>query len=103
MACGTHDLVLSDGTKLTVPQVARQALKEHLWAGFVRKHTDAAGQYTGGISRKDFLCAAKSATKGNQKTFAALDQIKVNSMFCRVSLTFFTCLLVCLWTGALWT
>ena len=77
LAVGTHDLVLSDGTKLTVPNIARQALKEHLWAGFVREHTDAAGKYTGGISRKDFLDTSKCATKGDQKTFAALDQIKV--------------------------
>lgn len=77
MACGTHDLVLSDGTKLTVPQVARQGLRDHLWSGFVNKHTDAAGNFTGGISRSDFFDVSESATKGQQKTFAALDQIKV--------------------------
>lgn len=103
LAVGTHDLVLSDGTKLTVPNIARQALKEHLWAGFVRQHTDAAGKYTGGISRPDFLVTSKCATNGDQKTFAALDQIKVLFVDMKKILsTHYPPNLVFLCTGALW-
>ena len=77
LACGTKPLVLSNGTTLVVPAISRYGLRDHLWSEFKKKYTDGAGVYTGGVSRTDFLTITNCATKNQQKTYAALDQIKV--------------------------
>ena len=48
-----------------------------MWTAFVEKHTDINGVYSGGLSRTDFLKTIGCATNRQQKTYAALDQIKV--------------------------
>ena len=61
LACGTHDLVLSTGERLTVPAVARKFLRTHLWANFAREQTDSNGVYHGDISCTVFFYAVGSA------------------------------------------
>ena len=77
LASGSNDLVLSTGEKLSIPPVARKFLRTHLWAKFVRDHTDDNGQYNGGVSRVDFLGVAGACTSEQEKCYSALDQIKV--------------------------
>lgn len=77
LACGSKDLVLSTGEVFTIPPVARRFLRTHLWASFVRVHTDENGKYNGGVSRSDFLSVGSTATSGQEKCYSALDQIKV--------------------------
>ena len=75
LACGTHDLVLSTGERLTVPAVARKFLRMHLWANFAREQTDNNGVYHGDINCTDFFDVVGSATTKEQKSYAALDRV----------------------------
>ena len=77
LACGSSPLVLSTGEVLQVPAVARHSLRDHMWADFQQQNCDQNGVYSAGISRADFLTTVNCATTDDQKTYAALDQIKV--------------------------
>ena len=77
LACGAKTLTLSTGQTLKVPSVSRKILRSHLWSRYVKDHTDSDGKYFGDFKKKKFMETLEAATDGDQKTYAALDQVKV--------------------------
>ena len=102
LACGNAPLVLSTGEVLHVPEVARYALREHMWSDFQKNNCDANGVYIGGISRNDFLDVTNCATSMQQKTYTALDQIKVLSLCMTCAIILLLCM-VCIIVACAWS
>ena len=75
VAFGTKDVLLSDGTKISVPNALRIELRNRMFKNYKKLHMDPEGSYCG-ISESKFYELSTIATPGGQqKTMAGLDNI----------------------------